>query len=178
MLEVFSGVYQHLLVLKGVNLGLIGTDDLAMMASRFKVPEERIEELTAYLREQGLAILPEEEKAALLCQKAEDSGKAPQQISYERIDEILSGVLAANLDDTLRQQWLIRVYNLHNSPMRTVAFMKIAGMNAEAIVAQLNISAEELYWYECKLLRHYRMTLRALTHRRASRRGSIADFYK
>lgn len=182
MTQVFSDVYQRLLIIKGVNYGLIGTDDLSLLIRQFCIPKAHIPELLTYLKDHGLEILSEEEKSALLVTITGNGAdeESSQRSRYERFDPMLDSLLTANIDEAIQQEWLMRLYKLPNQTLRSVAFMKIAGMSANDIAAQLEISRESVYLYEHKILEHYRRTHRAIAHQRVlrARRRAISDFYK
>lgn len=182
MSDSFSRAYQRLLVLRGVNCGLTGTDDVSIIAGRFGISDERVPELIAYLNSQGIDIISAEQKNQLLsdklagyCQKEREDSSGPD---YRAYDQKLDSLLSSDLERVALKNWLYRLYQCRHNGLGTVAFMKLAGMPAEDIAGILGIPSERVYYFEYRILLHYQYTCRNLIHlrMREEKQNRISDY--
>lgn len=173
----FEKAYQRLEVLRGVCLGLVSTCDVAAIAGLMGIPDERMGQLIAYLKSRGMAILPDEEKIALLAPKASPAEANP--LRYRHCDQQLDKLLQADAERALIGPWLERLYRRRNS-ISSVVFLKLGGLSAEAIAAALDLSLEQVYLMEHQAIVLYRSIFDALTRPRISHRRTkrIEDFYE
>jgi hypothetical protein len=174
MQQCYVEAYKRLLTLQGVSYGLTSFDDVSMVAMQLAIPDDRIPELIAFLNSSGVTLIPEAQKAQQLSGKVDYySGKAS---GYAKYDAQLDGLLASDIDVQILRIWLLRLYKCRRTSIRTVFFMKLAGLTAQKIAAELDVPVEQVYALEYQVLLHYRRTCQTIAHQalsRKSRRRSV-----
>ena len=177
MMEVFSALYQHLLVLKGVNNGLVGDDDLSILMEKYRIEKEQRPALMDYIKERNLTILTGTQKEELMDQP-DSSATLAVEADDDHVDEKLDQVLNSYMSKAVETKWLDCLDELKDPTTKDVIILKFAGFTAENIAYQLSIDVAEVHACETAILHHYQRIKRWVIHQRRmlARRRLDSDF--